>query len=82
MPDPASIMTAIGIAMKGIEAGELLVKVIAGLIDALAKASKLSREQCLDAIRVELAATRKAQDEAEAREIAVITGGSGPSGSP
>lgn len=69
-------ITIISTAMKGIEAGELLIKVICGLIDALSKAAKITREQCLDAIRVELAATKKAQDEAEAKERAIIEGNS------
>jgi len=73
MMDPITVIAA---AMKGIEAGDLLIKVIVGLIDALAKAAKMTREQCLDAIRVELAATQKAQDEAEAKERAVIEGNS------
>lgn len=69
--DPLTILTT---ALKGVEAGTLLVKVVCALIDALSKASGMTREQCLEAVRIELAATKKAQDEAEARERQAIEG--------
>jgi hypothetical protein len=59
----------------GADIGTILLKLAVGIVEAIMHSSGKSTDEVLSDIRVEIAATNKAREDAEAAERKVISGG-------